>query len=55
MDLLVVSHLVLETAYTVPQLTTEWAARRLHLPGTGNLKGLALHNLPGVAIANRLQ
>ncbi len=55
MDSLVVSHLVLETAYTVPQFTTEWAARRLHLPGTGNLRGLAPHNLPGIAIANRLQ
>jgi len=55
MDSLVVSHLVLKSAYTVPQLTTEWAARRLHLPGTGNLRGLAPHNLPGIAIANRLQ
>ena len=27
-----VSHLVLKTAYTVPQFSTEWAARRLHLP-----------------------
>ena len=26
MDSLVVSHVVLKTAYTVPQLTTEWAA-----------------------------
>ena len=32
LDSLVVSHLVLKTAYTVPQFTTEWAARRLHLP-----------------------
>lgn len=55
MDSLVVSHLLLKTAYTVPQFTTEWAARRLHLPGTGNLRGLAPHNLPGIAIANRLQ
>src|SRR5271168_3742953 len=28
----VVSHLALKTAYTVPQFTTEWAARQLHLP-----------------------
>jgi hypothetical protein len=28
----VVSNLALKAAYTVPQLTTEWAARRLHLP-----------------------
>ncbi len=53
MDSLVVSHLMLKSAYTVPQLTTEWAARRLHLPGTENLRGLAPHNLPGIAIANR--
>ena len=52
---LVVRNLLLKTAYTVPQFTTEWAARRLHLPGTGNLRGLAPHNLPGIAIANRLQ
>jgi hypothetical protein len=32
LDLSVVSHLALKTAYTVPQFTTEWAARRLHLP-----------------------
>ena len=32
LDPLVVSHLALKTAYTVPQLTTEWAARQLHLP-----------------------
>ncbi len=56
MDSLVVSHLLPKTAYTIPQLiTTEWAARCLHLPGTGNLRGLAPHNLPGIAIANRLQ
>jgi hypothetical protein len=28
----VVSNLALKTAYTVPQFTTEWAARQLHLP-----------------------
>jgi hypothetical protein len=32
LDPLVVSHLALKAAYTVPQFTTEWAARRLHLP-----------------------
>lgn len=32
LDSLVVSHLVLKTAYTAPQFTTEWAARGLHLP-----------------------
>jgi hypothetical protein len=32
LDSLVVSHLALKTAYTVPQFSTEWAARRLHLP-----------------------
>jgi hypothetical protein len=29
---MVVDHLALKTAYTVPQFTTEWAARQLHLP-----------------------
>ena len=29
---LTLSNLVLKAAYTVPQFTTEWAARRLHLP-----------------------
>jgi MoxR-like ATPase len=29
---LTVSNLALKAAYTVPQFTTEWAARRLHLP-----------------------
>jgi predicted ATPase with chaperone activity len=29
---MVVSHLALKAAYTFPQFTTEWAARRLHLP-----------------------
>jgi hypothetical protein len=28
----VVSHLLLKTAYTVSQFTTEWAARHPHLP-----------------------
>jgi|GEM_PF-2687284 len=55
LDPLVARNLALKTAYTVPQFTTECAARRLHLPGTGNLRGLAPHNLPGIAIANRLQ
>src|SRR5262245_5195381 len=32
LDPAVVSHLALKAAYTVPQFTTEWAARRLHLP-----------------------
>lgn len=32
LDPMVVSNLALKTAYTVPQFTTEWAARRLHLP-----------------------
>jgi hypothetical protein len=32
LDPVVVSNLALKTAYTVPQFTTEWAARRLHLP-----------------------
>jgi hypothetical protein len=32
LDPLVVSHLALKTAYAVPQFTTEWAARRMHLP-----------------------
>lgn len=32
LDSRVVSHLVLKTAYTAPQFTTEWAARCLHLP-----------------------
>ncbi len=32
LDPAVVSHLALKAAYTVPQFTTEWASRRLHLP-----------------------
>jgi hypothetical protein len=32
LDPAVVSNLALKAAYTVPQFTTEWAARRLHLP-----------------------
>src|SRR5437764_9785776 len=32
LDPAVVSNLALKTAYTVPQFTTEWAARRLQLP-----------------------
>src|SRR4051794_37187420 len=32
LDPLVLSNLALRAAYTVPQFTTEWAARRLHLP-----------------------
>jgi hypothetical protein len=31
LDPAVVAHLALKAAYTVPQFTTEWAARRLHL------------------------
>ena len=32
LDPMVVSDLALKAAYTVPQFTAEWAARRLHLP-----------------------
>jgi MoxR-like ATPase len=32
LDPIVVSNLALKAAYTVPQFTTEWTARRLHLP-----------------------
>ena len=32
LDPAVMSHLVLKTAYTAPQFSTEWAARKLHLP-----------------------
>jgi hypothetical protein len=32
LDPIVVSNLALKAAYTVPQFTTEWTSRRLHLP-----------------------
>ena len=32
LDPMIVSDLALKAAYTVPQFTAEWAARRLHLP-----------------------
>jgi hypothetical protein len=34
LDPLTLNNLVLKAAYTVPQFTAEWAARRLHLPQT---------------------